>query len=114
MAKRDSVARLKHELAQVKQRLSWVEKAIRREPVKERIRDGNAEVARDLARATASRKAIDEFCEQRRRRRYEEFPDLLQERRKFEKDVNAFLRERGLDPIPTEIPKRLSRSRKSS
>ena len=105
---------LQRQIVALKQRVTWLERALRPKPAKAALAGQNAGLSRDLAEAEARRKAIDEFLEEKDRQWYLENPQLLKQRRKRDREINAFLRSRGLKPIPSRLPKGLGRSEASS
>jgi len=110
--KQISTARLKHELTVLKQRVSWLEKALRPKEARTALRDGNADLTRKQAERDAHHKAMKDYLDEKRRKMYEESPNMLRADRKWERERNAYLRERGLKPLPSDIPKGLSRAKR--
>jgi hypothetical protein len=108
-----SAARIKNELTALKQRVTWLEQALRPKKARAAARQGNVDLSRQIAEQQARSKAINEFFDQKARQRYREFPHMLEDRRKFDREINEFLEARGLAPIKSDIPKGLGRVKKS-
>lgn len=102
---RNSVVLLKQEVSALKQRVRRLENALRRRPVKSVLSDGTARLSRELEEAEARRKAVNEFFDEKDRKRFLEHPELLAQRRKQDREINAFLRSRGVKPLPSRLPK---------
>jgi hypothetical protein len=108
--KRNSVVLLKQQIAALQRRVTWLEKALRPKPAKATLSVGTTHWSRELEEAEAQRKAIDEFFEEKERKRYLEDPELLAQRRKRDREINAFLRSRGLKPLPNRLPRGLGKA----
>lgn len=102
----DSVRR---ELAALKQRVSWLEAALKPGRGKPALDRKAAGAKRNNAEAEARRKALDEYYA----RQHEDFlrtsPFGLEIQLKGETEVNDFLKSRGFRPNPSRIPESLWR-----
>lgn len=105
MAKRTaSFESLNRQLLALRNRVMFLEMALRKARQKPSQLPAIAE-RRDRADDSARRSALNEYYAQRRIQRFRENPWLLESEQQSEDDRNGFLRSRGLQPDPTEIPK---------
>jgi hypothetical protein len=102
---------LKNEVTALRQRVLWIEKALKPKQAKATLRDGRAHTARQDAEDDARSRARSEYYEQKTREFYANNPESLKWQRDHERELDAYLRERGFKPEPTRIPKGLPRTK---
>lgn len=104
-----------NEIASLKQRVSWLEAALKPKPARTnpRVNKALADVERKWAEIQARSKAMLEFHEKEREKRLRENPNALRILVEQERKENEFLKSKGLTPSPSFIPKSLRRKAKS-
>ena len=112
MAKAKSAAipeSVRRQLASLTHRVSWLEAALK--PKKRTVPIDRVRAGRD--REDAERKtrndALTEYYEQERIEQFRENPSLFKIARELDRKKNAFLRSKGLKPLPSSIPQALRR-----
>lgn len=73
-----------------------------------KLRNGDAQRKRDDAEFEARHNALKEYHDKWRREHYQRNPEWLQSDLKWERERDAYLRERGFKPLPSIIPKGLA------
>ena len=96
-----SISGLRQQLRSLKNRVTWLERAIR--PAKKPI-SPDVNRARDQAEEKARHEALMEFYRLRNVAFYKRNPNWLKLEIAQEREKNAFLRSRGLKPEPSSIP----------
>lgn len=116
MAKAKSVAipvSIRRQLASLNHRVSWLEAALRPKADKPPIDFERADRDRKWAEQKAHDDAMREYHEQERIERYRKDPELVKIAFEIERNENAFLRSRGLQPKPSDIPMEFQRRTKA-
>jgi hypothetical protein len=88
-----SLASLQRQLAQLTQRVEWVEKALEQKRSAAPASLSGAEFKRQMAEMDARRKAIDEFV------RRGETPEQRARQLAYREELNAHLKTLGFDPL---------------
>ena len=96
-----SISGLRQQLRSLKNRVTWLERAIR--PAKKPV-SPEMNRARDRAEEQARHAAIMEYYRKWKIEFYKSHPDWLKQDKAREDEVNAFLRSRGFKPEPSAIP----------
>lgn len=107
--KATSPTAVSRELASLKQRVKWLEAALKRRRAKPAVDRAAAGSKRETAEREARHKALSEYyakCHEDRLRRN---PWMLESELKSERETNEFLKSRGFKPNPSSIPKALRR-----
>lgn len=98
---------IRRELVSLKQRVSWLEAALkpnRRKPPVDRSAAGSRHEA---AEREARHKALSDFYAKRHEDRLRENPWMLKSELESERETNEFLKSHGFKPNPSSIPKAL-------
>lgn len=113
MATRTSISLtdIKRELLVLKNRVSYLERALRR--AKDKGTRKTLADRREQAEADTRRKVLKEFLAHNRAELYRRSPPMLVGTQLFEDKMNAFFRAKGLAPEPSEIPKELRKKAKA-
>jgi flagellar biosynthesis/type III secretory pathway chaperone len=107
-SKQSSVPKsLLRDVAVLKQRVAWLEKALKPQTPGRHTGDWSAQFKRTMAESNARWEALKEYWNRDRDENYRKNPDLLTGARKREKEMNAFLKERGFAPLRSQLRKRL-------
>lgn len=96
-----SISSLRQQLLALKNRVTWLERAIK--PAKKPI-SPHVNRARDHAEEASRQEALMEYYKERKIAFYKRHPDWLEGDIALEREKNAFLRSRGLKPEPSRIP----------
>jgi hypothetical protein len=100
---------MSRELASLKQRVKWLEAALKPRRGKPTVDRSAAASRRETAEREARRKALSDYyakCHEDRLRRN---PWMLKSELESERETNEFLKSRGFKPNPSTIPKSLRR-----
>ena len=108
MAKRASVDGVKRQLLVLKNRVSFLERALQKARKKPAALPVMAD-RRDQAEREARREALKDYYRQRNIEHYRDNPIFLEIAQRSEDERNEYLRSRGLEPEPSDIPKELRR-----
>lgn len=96
-----SISNLHQQLLALKNRVTWLERALK--PIKKPI-SPELNRTRDRAEEKARHEALMEYYRKWKIEFYKNNPKFLERDRASEREVNAFLRTRGLKPQPSAIP----------
>ena len=92
-------------------RVSFLERALK--PAKKRTSVDELGRARNSAERDAVRAALSDYYEQERIKRFLRDPSLLELAFKLEQEEADFLRSRGLEPRPSQIPDQFQKGLKA-
>ena len=96
-----SLSSLRQQVRALKNRVTWLERALK--PAKKPI-SPDVNIARDHAEQSARDEALMEYYREWNIAFYKRHPDWLERERAEERNRNAFLRSRGIEPEPSRIP----------
>jgi len=96
---------VRNEIAALKRRVACLERELIR-GVPERPLRTQTSVDREMAEANARAKAEREYWQGKRDAQLLADPDAMRRARKAEREFNDFLKERGIKPLPSRLPRR--------
>ena len=100
---------ISRELASLKQRVKWLEAALKPKRGKPAVDRSSAGSRRETAEREARHKALSEYYAKCREDRLRRNPWMLKSELESEREANEFLKSRGFKPNPSRIPKSLRR-----
>ena len=100
-----------NDIAALKQRVSWLEAALKPKPSKPPVDRLWANFERGMAESKARSDAMSEYYKKQREDRWRENPSSLRNANEIERSENEFLKSKGLKPNPSWIPKELRKRR---
>ena len=111
--KANNSSRFARELVALKQRVKWLEAALKPRRGKPAVDRPAAGSRREAVESDARNKALSEYYAKCREDHLRNNPRMLKSELESEREVNDFLKSRGFKPNPSRIPKSLRRKARS-
>ena len=102
---------ISRELASLKQRVKWLEAALKPRRGKPAVDRSSVGSRRETAQREARHKALSDYYAKSHEDLLRRNPWMLKSELESEREVNEFLKSRGFEPNPSRIPKSLRRTR---